>query len=162
MLVLRLSLIWMKDSERHFRGFLRQRGLKLTRGRKDVLRAVVGRMGHFDVESLVYDLRRQGSRVSRGTVYRSIPLLVEAAILRPVAFTDRHAHYENVLSTRHHEHLICLRCGTIIEFERKPLEQELEKVCRGKRFLPLAHKVEVTGYCAQCAKQQAESMGHRA
>lgn len=141
----------MKNTESNFRAFLKTRGLKLTSERKRILQGVSARSGHFDVDTLLYELRREGSPVSRGTVYRSIPLLVEAGILRPVAFTDRHAHYERVLPARHHEHLICLRCGRILEFQRLRLEKELEKVCRVNRFHPVGHKVEVTGYCATCA-----------
>ena len=141
----------METAERQFHSFLARRGLKLTRGRRELLRAVAGRSGHFDVETLVFDLRRGGSRLSRGTVYRSLPLLVEGGILRPVAFTDRHAHYENALEARHHEHLICLHCGAVIEFRRPALERELQSVCHSRRFEARGHKVEVTGLCAQCA-----------
>jgi len=141
----------MKNTELNFRAFLESRGLKLTDERKRVWKAVSARSGHFDADTLLYELRRGGSPVSRGTVYRSIPLLVEAGILRPVAFTERHAHYERVLPARHHEHLICLRCGRILEFHQLRLEKELARACRVNRFYPVGHKVEVTGYCAACA-----------
>jgi Fur family ferric uptake transcriptional regulator len=144
----------MNGSKTRFISHLRQKGLSATRPRLEILKAVRGIPGHFDVESLIFRLRRKGSRISRGTVYRTVPLLVGAQLLRPVAFTDRHAHYEVVAGSRHHDHLICLRCGRVIEFYRESLEREMKEVCLGHGFRPLAHKMEVTGLCSQCARRR--------
>ncbi len=146
----------MKRNEEEFVRYLRAGRLSATKQRLEVIRAVGALQGHFDVESLVARLRRKGARISRGTVYRTIPLLVGAQLLRPVAFTDRHIHYEAVGRRRHHEHLICLRCGRVIEFCRDTIEREMERVCRRRGFRPLAHKVEVTGLCAHCARRRAK------
>lgn len=140
----------MKKCKLQFRNFLRPRGLIFTSERKEIVESIHSYSGHFDADKLIFQLRKRGSRVSRGTVYRTIPLLVEAGVIRPVAFTDRHAHYEDTCKTRHHEHLICLGCGKVIEFYRPRMETELEKICREKKFQPVAHKMEVTGYCSDC------------
>jgi Fur family ferric uptake transcriptional regulator len=140
----------MEKCALQFREYLRRHGLKFTRERKAIVEAVHSSTGHFDVEDLIFQLRKRRSRISRGTVYRTIPLLVEARVLRAVAFTDRHAHYEDTCKTRHHEHLICSRCGKVIEFLSPFLEKELERVCREHQFQPTAHKMEVTGCCREC------------
>jgi len=140
----------MEKCELQFRDFLRSRGLIFTPERREIVEAIHAYSGHFDADNLIFLLRKRGSRVSRGTVYRTIPLLVEAGVIRPVAFTDRHAHYEDTCKTRHHEHLICLECGKVIEFFRPRMEKELETICRENNFQPVAHKMEVTGYCSDC------------
>jgi Fur family ferric uptake transcriptional regulator len=148
----------MEKCETQFRSYLSRKGLKFTREREEIVRAVHSYSGHFDVDSLVFRMRENGSRVSRGTVYRTIPLLVEARVLRPVAFTDRHAHYEDTCKTKHHEHLICLGCGKVIEFYRENLEKELIEICRKNNFQPVAHKMEITGYCPECFAAQKKEI----
>ncbi len=145
----------MKQDIKQFKNHLRRRGFKYTRSREEILEAICAYPGHFDVENLIFHLRKQGSRVSRGTVYRTIPLLVEAKILRSVAFTDRHAHYESTVRNDHHDHLICLHCGKVFEFYRGKMEAELEDVCRENNFHPVGHKMEITGYCSKCKQPRS-------
>ncbi len=126
----------------------------MTGERRAILARAISFPGHFTAEELARELSRGRPPVSRPTVYRAIPLLVEAGIIRRVAFTDRHSHYEAVKPRSHHEHLICLECGKIIEFFRPLLEKELLAACRRHRFRPGGHKVEVTGRCRDCRKKK--------
>ena len=139
------------DRELAFRGLLKAHKLKFTAEREAVLREALSMRGHYEADDLLVKMRQSGRRVSRGTIYRTLKLLVECGLLREVAFVERHAHYECVNTHRHHEHLICLGCGRVIEFSRKPLEEQLKDVCRGQRFQEREHKIEVTGYCERCS-----------
>lgn len=142
------------STERAFGRLMRSRKLRRTAARLTVLREALAMHGHFEAEDLLVRLRQRGRRVSRGTIYRTLKLLVECGLLREVAFVDRHTHYEFVLGHRHHEHLICVGCGRVIEFSNRPLERKLGEVCRSRRFIPLQHKLEVTGYCEECARRK--------
>ncbi|MDD5555974.1 MAG: transcriptional repressor [bacterium] len=133
------------------RRLLKGRNRRCTAARRAVLRGALSMPGHFEADDLLARMRRTGRRVSRGTVYRTLKLLVECGALRQVAFTDRHAHYERALGQPRHAHLICLSCGRVIEFSGASLERELGGACRAHRFRPLSRTVEVTGYCARCA-----------
>jgi len=108
---------------------------------------------HFEADELYLRLRQKGDRrISRATVYRTLPLLEESGLIRRVVFIDKHTHYENVYGHLHHEHLICLNCGKVIEFYKQSLEETLEDIAQENKFKSMAHKLEITGFCEHCAK----------
>ena len=98
------------------RAFLRGRGLRMTAEREALVRAALGRRRHFTLEELVREVVRRDTRASRATVYRSLPILVEAGILLPVLVSDEPRRFELALGRRHHDHLLCRRCGRVVEF----------------------------------------------
>ena len=136
-----------------FRRFLRSKGLRFTSEREKVLEEAFSVHNHFEAEDLLFRMRERGHRVSKATVYRTLTLLVQCGLLREVIFGERHSHYEHVLGHRHHDHLICLRCGKIIEFTADAIEQLQQKICEQYNFEPLRHRLEITGTCEQCARQ---------
>jgi Fur family ferric uptake transcriptional regulator len=140
----------MESIDGRFRNFLRSKGLKFTPERQIVLEEVFAIHDHFEAEDLLLRIRRHDRRVSKGTIYRTLNLLVESGLVRKVAFVDKHTHYEHVYGHGHHEHLICLSCGRVIEFYRELLEDSLAQVCKENNFSSKSHKVEVVGYCQQC------------
>ena len=129
---------------------VRRKGLRFTNSRLQVLKAIYDRHDHFEVNEVYLDLKRKDANVSRASVYRTIPLLLEAGLIRESIFTDKHKHYEHVLGHKHHEHLICEKCGKVIEFEDSNLEQALAEICRKRGFEINTHKIEVTGRCRNC------------
>ncbi len=141
---------FMDSTKEKFKTFLYSRGLKFTPERRFVLEEAFIIHDHFEAEDLLLSIRRHNRRVSRGTVYRTLDLLVESGLVRKVAFIDKHTHYEHVYGHDHHEHLICLECGRVIEFYREELENSLQDVCRKNNFNIKSHKMEVLGYCKDC------------
>jgi Fur family ferric uptake transcriptional regulator len=140
----------MESTEEHFRKFLRSRGLKFTPERQIVLEEAFAIHDHFEADDLLLRIRQNKRRVSRGTIYRTLSLLEDSGLVRRVAFIDKHTHYEHVYGHKHHEHLICLACGRVIEFYRELLEQTLFAVCKENKFSIKSHKIEVVGYCQDC------------
>ena len=136
------------SKEQTFRSYLRKRGLKLTPGRKAILKQVLAGGRHFQADELYLRLARNKTQpVSRATVYRTLRLLTDCGLVRKVAFVDRHSHYEHLFG---HDHLICNNCGRIIEFRDQSLSQALARVCKAKKFHPISRKVEIVGLCAKC------------
>lgn len=135
-----------------FEDFLRTRGLRFTPERQAILEEVLVRAGHFDPEELYLSLRQKKRLVSRASVYRTLPLMVEAGIVEQVERTDKHAHYERTLGREHHDHMLCVSCGRVIEFYSEPIENLQEELCRKHRFQGISHTLEITGYCAKCAR----------
>ncbi len=137
--------------EPHFLNYLRDEGLKWTPEREKVYEEALSTDGHFEAEELAFRLRKSGSRISKATVYRTLPLLVKAGLLKEVIYGEKHRHYEHVHEGEQHDHLVCLRCGRIIEFEDESLIKEIEeRVCKGNHFEPQKVLVEVFGYCKKC------------
>jgi Fur family ferric uptake transcriptional regulator len=136
--------------EDQFRAFIVSKGLKTTRERKEILDAIMGATGHFDPDELYMRMRAGGSKVSRASVYRTIPLLIESGFIEKVEHVDKHAHYERVIDTPHHDHMICTQCGKVIEFYSPTLEMLQDELCTKENFRKVRHHLEILGICAAC------------
>ncbi|MEJ2182683.1 MAG: transcriptional repressor [Nitrospirota bacterium] len=137
----------------YFRDFIHAKGLRYTPEREAIAREVFRRKGHFDPEELHQALRREGHKVSRASVYRTLPLMMEAGILEQVEMTDKHAHYERVMGREHHDHMLCVSCGRVIEFYSEEMEKLQERLCEEEGFQGASHTLEIKGYCSRCRKK---------
>ena len=137
-----------------FKDFTRARGLKDTPERESILDAVFSIHHHFDIEDVFQLLKSQGRNISRSTIYRMIPLLLESGMIKEVLHCMGNTRYEHVFGHRHHDHLICIGCGRIIEFYENTIEEIQEKLCREYGFLPVEHHLGIKGYCSECRKKK--------
>lgn len=137
-----------------FREYLSTRGMRLTPERELIVTEVFATHEHFDTDQLVERLKLQkdNRKVSRATVYRTVREMVEAGLLRQVARTQNREVYEHDYGYPRHDHLICGKCGTLIEFENAPLAGILEQVALEHGFRVTGHRMEVYGLCADCSR----------
>ncbi len=142
----------MNEVEKVFRDYVQSKGLKFTPERQAILNHVFECHGHFEAEELLIDMRKSNKRVSKATIYRTLALLVNSGLLREVIFGEKHAHYEHVYGHEHHEHLVCIGCGKIIEFTDERIEKFQEEICIANKFKAESHKFQIMGYCEDCEK----------
>jgi Fur family ferric uptake transcriptional regulator len=64
--------------------------------------------------------------------------------------------YENIFNKKHHDHLVCINCGKIIEFYNEKIEKLQEEVCEQHNFVPTEHRLGIKGYCEDCYKKIKE------
>lgn len=133
-----------------FLNYLKQQGLKWTPEREKVFQEASAMEGHFEAEELAYRLRKKGGRISKATVYRTLPLLVKAGLIKEVIHGEKHHHYEHNHEENRHDHFICLTCGKIIEFGEESLREIEEKICMQYEFQPEKVVMEIFGYCKKC------------
>jgi Fur family ferric uptake transcriptional regulator len=131
---------------------LHSHGLKFTPQRRSILKKVFTNRGHFEADDLCMAFRAEGKRLSRATVYRTLPLLVKSGLIREVEFGENCAHYELTMGHRHHDHLICVKCGAVIEFYDELIEQLQNNMCAKHDFQAQSHSLEIKGYCSECRK----------
>lgn len=142
----------MTKAVESFAKYLEAKKLKFTKERKAVLQEILHHRGHLEAEDLLYSLRRKKKSSSRATVYRTLELLVDSGIVRKVDLGHGHSHYELVLDHPHHEHMICLGCGKVIEFSDKTIERSIKKLCEKREFEHTSHRFQIFGYCDECRK----------
>lgn len=135
-----------------FRDFLSSKRLKLTKERQRILDEVFAFHHHFDSEELLANMKRKRIKVSKASIYRTLPLLVESGLIEQVEKNDKHAHYEHTFGHGHHDHLICLKCGKVIEVYSQKLEAIQNELCRERCFSGITHTLEIKGYCRACDK----------
>lgn len=136
--------------EQQFEDFLKSTGLRLTQKRMDILREVFAYPGHFQTEDLLVQMRRNGYDVSRPTIYRTLPLLVRSGLLTEFIDAHKNTRYESIHSLKEHAHLICLRCGQIVEFKEPEIDALQKSVCDAHNFKPVRFRNEIIGHCAEC------------
>lgn len=144
-----------RQAWRQFVAFLRNKGARVTRARRIVLERAAARRDHFRADDLASDLAHGTDRVSRGTVYRTLALMVEAGFARTIRDADVHAHYEYVRDHDRHDHMICERCGRFVEFQEPTIADRVASACRRHGFEQRTHRVEVFGLCRQCTATEA-------
>lgn len=143
-----------------FQEVLRAHDGRLTEERRQLLEAIRAIEGHFLPEELSTLAAARGHRLATTTVYRNLPLLIEAGIVRraPASGHDERggARYEVVWNRSHHDHLFCSRCGRQVEFHDSAIELLQEAVAKSHGFTLERHHHELVGVCPDCqAKAQA-------
>ena len=147
--------------ENIFRKLLEERGWRLTKQRNAILQKAFSYKGHFDPESLYLAMREKGMKASRASVYRTLSLLCECGLVEKVSKTEQGTIYEQSVDRKHHDHMVCIQCGKIIEFYSEKIEKMQEKICRELDFKGKNHTLEIRGYCRHCqtAKNGLEGDG---
>ena len=135
-----------------FLEFLVRKRLKLTRQRQAVVDLIFSDSGHFEAEALVERLKIGRTRVSRATVYRTLELLRECQLVEKLDFGTPRSFYEHVPPGEHHDHLICTRCGNVIEFHNDRLEALQSEICSNFGFQDSYHSLRIFGLCSKCAQ----------
>jgi Fur family ferric uptake transcriptional regulator len=140
----------MKTEREIFQEFLARKGMRLTPEREAILTEVFAEHDHFDMDELYMRLRAKEQRISRASLYRTLPLLVESGLVQEVFYEDGHMHYEHIYGHEHHCHLRCLSCRKIIEFRDRAVEEAEKRIGRANGFETVGHRLEIYGYCSQC------------
>jgi Fur family ferric uptake transcriptional regulator len=149
----RLSQDLVRQAEEAFMHYLRAHRIKYTRPRAAILQTVLHIDEHFEAEQLLAHLRQAGHRVAKATVYRTLPLLVECGILKQVRFSDQQAHYEHAYGEDPHDHMVCRRCGRIIEFSSERVRALREELAAQQGFHSIGHRFQISGLCAACTRR---------
>jgi Fur family ferric uptake transcriptional regulator len=145
------------DREELLAKFMAQKGLKSTRQRSLIVSAFFDQPGHVSVEELVGQVRRLDPRVSTATVYRTMKLLTDAGLVHARHFGDGQTRYESAAGREHHDHLICTRCNTIVEFENDRIEALQHAVAKKHGFVVTDHKMELYGLCKNSQQAAARA-----
>ena len=130
---------------------LQQRGVRLTGPRQLVVRRAAAHL-HFAAEALVRDVHAIDPSVARGTVYRTLALLHRLGVVEKHDFRYGPPHYEVTFAKAHHDHLMCVQCGEIIEFQEPRVETLQQEVVKRYGYQLLSHTHKLYGLCRACQR----------
>jgi len=128
---------------------LRSKGVRVTGQRQLIVRRAVAYL-HFTAEELVRDVRAIDRSVARGTVYRTLALLHEVGAVEKHDFLYGPPNYEVTFAKAHHDHLMCVQCGEIIEFQEPRWERLQDEVVKRYGYQLLSHTHKLYGLCQRC------------
>ena len=137
------------------RTFIAKEGLKNSRQREIIAQVFFDSTEHIKVEELLQKVREVDSKVSQATVYRTMKLLADCNLAESRQFQDGQTRYEvSDDDGQHHDHLICTKCGKIVEFVDERIEALQEEVAVSYGFKVSDHKMELYGVCdsPECSK----------
>jgi Fur family ferric uptake transcriptional regulator len=138
------------EAKERLKAFIKTKGLKSTRQRDIIVADFLKTEGHVTAEEFYNQISRRHKNIGSTTVYRTLKLLTEAGLAAEQVFADNLTRYEPLSEEEHHDHLICLKCGSITEFEDSKLENMQIKIADELGFEIVNHKMEFYGYCSKC------------
>ena len=140
----------MTEEEKIFKEYLKRRRLKFTPERRAILAGIFSFHRHFDAEELYQRLWSKRRGLSRATIYRTLPLLVKSGLVAEALRCQGRVSYEHTFGHRHHDHMICLKCGKVIEFRDEEAERLQGSICKKYGFKAIEHRLGIKGYCRDC------------
>lgn len=136
------------------RSVLHSAGQKVTPQRMALL-DLIRAEGHFDADEIYRKARKKYPRISLSTVYRSLQLFRGLGLVEGHSFDESHHHYETKARGEHY-HLLCHRCGSIVEFAHPLIEEMKKEVSKEYKFTVEGADIHLTGTCPDCRNQTLE------
>lgn len=128
--------------------FIRRKGLRQTPQRDEILEVIFASDEHFTPDELLDRLRAAGTKASRATVYRTLGLLTEADLIHEIELGDGQTTYDpNFLDHPNHNHLVCVDCGRVVEFEDQNLDLQTECLTRRIGFRAVRQSLRIEATC---------------
>jgi Fur family ferric uptake transcriptional regulator len=135
-----------KELRERWRAYLVANSLNVTTQREAIVEQFLKCQDHVSIDELLSRVRKRHQRVGYATVYRTLKLLVDSGLASERQFGDGQARYE--VAGEHHDHLICTKCGLILEFEDDAIEDLQEKIAaRLGDFAVVRHRHELYALC---------------
>jgi len=140
--------------QRLLASYLAENSLKHTKQREAVLEVFLEARGHVTSEDLFGKVRELYPHIGHTTVYRTMKILCEAGLASERHFDDGATRYE--IKLKHHDHLVCVRCGKITEFESSMIEGAQQDIVKRYGFHLVRHRHELYGYCSGCQQERSD------
>ncbi|MBW2242462.1 MAG: transcriptional repressor [Deltaproteobacteria bacterium] len=134
--------------------YLEDHHLKQTKQREAILDVFLEVKGHITGDELYQRVRDRHSNIGYTTVYRTMKLLCDAGLASERHFDDGVTRYE--IEHEHHDHLVCVRCGKIVEFDCQMIEAAQDEIVKRYGFRLLRHRHELYGHCPDCQQRDLD------
>lgn len=144
-----------------FREHLARQGLRLTTQRRAIAQVFLDGDKHMSLNEIHDVARGRQSSIGYATVYRTMKLLVEGGLATEHKFGENQARYEPDVDGEHHDHLICVECGAILEFEEPRIEEIQERIAAERGFDVVSHRHEIYVKCRPGSCRKDADLGAR-
>lgn len=134
--------------------FIKEKGLRYTPQREEILRVFLSVEKHLSADELHNIVKKKYPGIGYVTVYRTMRLLSDAGLSAEVDFGDGITRFEHQYGHEHHDHLVCVKCGKYEEVIKLAIEKLQDELAKERRFIPLKHKLQIFGICAKCSKKK--------
>lgn len=143
-----------EQEKKQFKRLFHQKGVDQFDLRFQVLEAFLKLEDHVNVNDVISQLKKDGITLEPNFVRDSMELLCRFGFADKNDFQKNEIRYEHRHLGLHHDHMVCTKCGSILEFKDEALERQQFKVADAYGFHMLQHKMEIYGICADCMKDR--------
>ncbi len=133
-----------------FKEFLKKKDLKITRQREILLRRIFETTEHLSAEDLEDMVKGDG--ISKATIYRTLQLLVECGMVKEVDLGEDRRYYEHVFGHPAHDHIVCVDCRKVFEFNAADLQGVEDAITKRLGFKPVGHSLRIEAKCNDLRK----------
>lgn len=141
-----------KEEHKIFEDYIGRKNLKHSEQRKEILDIFLNNEKHLSADELYRMTKRKYLSIGYATIYRTLKLLCESGLCRELKSEDGITRYEHLYGHEHHDHLICLKCGNVIEVVEPNIEKLQEKLAQSHGFTFQKHRMEIYGLCKKCKR----------
>ncbi|MCD6176977.1 MAG: transcriptional repressor [Candidatus Cloacimonetes bacterium] len=144
----------MKKERELYRDFLKSKNLKFTKPRLIIMETVFENHEHFNVDNLYELIKKKHKNVSRATIYRTVPLLVESGLIKQSLRCESKDIYEHTYGHENHLHFVCDNCGKIIESGFSDVAILIDLLAKNENFEIKEYNLGASGLCKDCQKKK--------
>lgn len=130
--------------------FIRSKNLRRSDQRQQILDVFLKTESHLTAEDLYNIVKKKNPSIGYATIYRSLKLFSEAGLCRELQVVDGTTRYEHLYNHKHHDHLICTKCGKFVEIESPEIEALQNQLAKKNGFVLIKHRLELYGLCSAC------------
>ena len=134
------------------KSLVKKRGLKHSHQREQILTVLFHAKKHLTPEEIYQEVKKINSTIGLATIYRTLAFLEKEEMVSSISFGSEGKKYE-LNRGEHHDHMICLKCGKIIEFFNEELERLQEEIAKKQDFKLITHQMNMYGICKECQNQ---------
>lgn len=147
----------MKSAKTVFRQYLKKKGMLRSKQREKILDIFLKTEEHPTIDDLYNLVKKEDPKIGLATVYRTMEVIYDAGLARKVGFGDGIKHYEHKYKHQHHYHLICLKCGKVIEVTSSKLEEIQKQLAKKHDFTITRATMRLFGICKTCKRREKPS-----
>lgn len=133
--------------------YLKSKNRKQSRQRGQILELFLKSPRHLTANELYRQVQKYNPAIGFATVYRTLKLLSDSGLCREMALEDGVTRYERQQGHQHHDHLVCTKCGKVVEVVDQTIEEHQERLFKRHGFYPQRHRMELYGICKGCKKK---------
>lgn len=145
-----------EQEKQQFKRLFQQQGVDKFDLRFKVLEAFLKLEHHVTIKDILAQLKNDKIKLDEGFVLNSMQLLCRFGFATRIEFEDKESQYEHRHLGLHHDHMICTKCGKIMEFKDEAIEKQQLKLADAYGFHMLQHKMEIYGICSKCMEYRSQ------